>query len=52
MSLIIFLLLSVVMAVSVGFLASLLLRAWLRKPPAAGQRPEPEDESEPPGSGQ
>ena len=32
MSLIVFLSLSVLMAISVGFLVSLLLRSWLRKP--------------------
>lgn len=31
MSLVVFLLLSLVMAISIGFLVSLLLRAWLRK---------------------
>ena len=47
MSLIIFLLLSVVMAVSVGFLVSLILRAWLRKPPASKDKPENQDENDP-----
>ena len=48
MSLIIFLLLSVVMAVSVGFLASLILRAWLRKPPDK-QAPASTDKDDPAG---
>lgn len=52
MSLIIFLLLSVVMAVSVGFLASLMLRAWLRKPPATKVKSENQDENDSSGGAQ